>query len=590
MDQLAPDVGPPVELRVLTGPNLYFARPAVKLTLDASGVLGAEPADVVGWQRALRVRNPTVGLPDSPARANAAADLAAAVVRRAAGTIATRVAAVARPGDDHTVVAAFPFRHRGTAELFGEAVARAFASITQYGIDPVVALGEIPAALAGHDPGETVRPLRPNIPVIAVTGTNGKTTTTRLIAHLIKAGGRVPGWSSTDGIVIDGEVVETGDWSGPGGAGRVLADPRVQVAVTEAARGGILLRGVGTAVNDVSVVTNISPDHLGLLGVHTVEQLAEVKSVVARITKPTGWTVLNADDPLVRAMRSVSRARPWLYSPDPGNPFLDVALEAGGRAITVVDGGIVILGRGLDPTVLMDVADVPLTLAGASTVNVSNVLAATAAAVAVGVPLDAIRAGLASFTSGAEHNAGRLNVYRLGSTAVLLDLAHNEASLASLLEVAGALRLPGGELAVVLGTAGDRTDEAIHAMGAMAAQASDRLVVARRIKYQRGREPGEMEQIWRAGAAEAGVVLVDESVNELDGLTHLLDEAAPPLPNDSAVAVCALEQREEMVAEIIRRGGAEMPAAEIAERVAGDRPRGHLRPAPADDLGDHLLP
>ena len=563
----AQDPAQPVELRVLTGPNLYFPRPAVKLTLAAEGVLSADPAAVVAWRRALRVRNPTVGLPHSPARALAAAELAAAVVRRAAGTLRTRVAAVARPGDDDTVVVAFPFRHRGTAKLFALAAARAFAEITEAGMDPVVALGEVPAALAGHDPGETVRPLRPSIPVVAVTGTNGKTTTTRLIAHLVKAGGRTPGWSSTDGIFIDGEEVETGDWSGPGGAARVLADPRVQVAVTETARGGILLRGVGTAVNDVSVVTNISPDHLGLLGVHTVEQLAEVKSVVARITKPSGWTVLNADDPLVRGMRSVSRARPWLYSPDPDNPYLDEALEAGGRAITVVDGRIVILGRGHDPTVVIDVVDVPLTLAGVSTVNVSNVLAATAAAIAIGVPLGAVRSGLATFTSGAEHNAGRLNVYRLCTVAVLLDLAHNEASLASLLEVAGALTLPGGELAVVLGTAGDRTDEAIHAMGAMAAQIADRLVVAHRIKYQRGREPGEMEEIWRAGAAEAGVVLVEESPDELSGLIHLLDQASPPLPAGSAVAVCALEQRAEMAGEIARRGGAEMTTDEVAQRV-----------------------
>jgi cyanophycin synthetase len=465
------------------------------------------------------------------------------------------------------VIVAYPFRHRGTAELFGLEAAKAFAAITTAGVDPLAALAEIPKALAGHDPGETVRPMRPAIPVVAVTGTNGKTTTTRLIAHLVKAGGRTPGWSSTDGIVINGEVVETGDWSGPGGAARVLEDPRVQVAVTETARGGILLRGVGTAVNDVSVVTNISPDHLGLLGVHTVEQLAEVKSVVARITKPSGWTVLNADDPLVRDMRLVSRARPWFYSPDPDNPHLDEALEAGGRAITVVDGRIVVLGRGLDPTVVMDVADVPLTLAGASRVNVANVLAATAAALAVGISLDAVRAGLATFTGGAAQNAGRLNVYRIDSVAVLLDLAHNEASLASLLEVADALRLPGGELAVVLGTAGDRTDEAIHAMGAMAARAADRLVVAHRIRYQRGREPGEMERIWRAGAAEAGVVQVDESPDELSGLVHLLDEASPPLPPGSAVAVCALEQREEMAADIAARGGSEMTPAEVSERV-----------------------
>ncbi|MEP6561153.1 MAG: cyanophycin synthetase, partial [Nakamurella sp.] len=157
---------------------------------------------------------------------------------------------------------------------------------------------------------------------------------------------------------------------------------------------------------------------------------------------------------------------------------------------------------------------------------------------------------------------------RLGSVAVLLDLAHNEASLASLLEVASALTLPGGELAVVLGTAGDRTDDAIHAMGAMAALAADRLVVAHRTKYQRGREPGEMERLWRAGAAEAGVVSVDESADEVSGLIHLLDQAAPALPAGSAVAVCALEQRAEMVAEIARRGGGEMTPAEVAQRVA----------------------
>lgn len=560
------DPDAPRELRVLTGPNLYFPRPAVKLTLDASGVLAADPAQVVAWQRALRVREPTVGLPHSPARSVAAAELAAAVVRRAAGRLRTRVAAVGRPGDDDTVVVAYPFRHRTTAELFGDAVAQAFQAITQRGAEPGAALDVVPQRLAGHDPGETIVPLRPSIPVIAVTGTNGKTTTTRLIAHLVKTGGRTPGWSSTDGIFIDGVEVETGDWSGPGGAGRVLADPSVQVAVTETARGGILLRGVGTAANDVSVVTNISADHLGLLGVHTLEQLAEVKSVIVRITKPGGWAVLNADDPLVRAMRSVTRAKPWFYSPDPGNPYLDDALDAGGRAITVLDGKIVILGRGHDPTEVIGLADVPLTLAGASTVNTANALAATAAGIAIGVPLDAVRQGLRTFTTGAEHNAGRLNLYRLADVAIVLDLAHNEASLESLLAVADALRVPGGELAVVLGTAGDRPDEAIHAMGAMAARAADRILVAGRTKYGRGRSDGEMEAIWRAGAAEAGVLEVAVSPTELSGLVAMLD-ADPRLPDGSCVAVCALEQRREMVDEIVRRGGAEMTPAEVAGRV-----------------------
>ncbi|WP_354527639.1 Mur ligase family protein [Nakamurella sp. UYEF19] len=593
----------PLELRVLTGPNLYFSRPTVKLTLDASGVMDADPATVVGWQRALRVRHsagsnaghqpaqppaghqpaphaqhaphagavprtPTVGMADSPARADAAAALAAAIVRRGGGAIGTRIPAVARVGDDRTVVVAFPFRRRGIAERFGDAISVAFEGITRGGVDPQQAISEVGLAMVGADPGETVRPLRPAVPVIAVTGTNGKTTTTRLISHLMQADGRTPGWSSTDGIVIDGVEVESGDWSGPGGAARVLSDPRVDVAVTETARGGILLRGVGTAANDVSVVTNISADHLGLLGVHTIEQLAEVKSVVARITKASGWTVLNADDPLVRQMRSVSRARPWFYSPDPDNPYLDEALEAGGKAITVIDGDIVVLSRGLDPTTVLPVQDVPLTLAGTSRVNVSNTLAATAAALGVGATLEAVRCGLRSFTAGADHNAGRLNVYLLDSLAVVLDLAHNEASLESLLEVTAALRLPGGRFAVVVGTAGDRTDEAIHAMGEMAAAATDEMIIAGRHKYLRGREPGTMEELWRSGAAEAGVLNVVDTPDELSALIQLLDAA---LPDGSAIAVCALEQRAEMATEILRRGGSEASADQIAERVAAQR-------------------
>ncbi|NNG35418.1 Mur ligase family protein [Nakamurella aerolata] len=563
---MAADPSPAFEVRLLTGANLYFPRPAVKLTLDAGAALGADAGTVLGWQQQLRVYGGSVGLPHSAARAKGIADLAAALVRRAAASgLRSRLAAVGHVGDDDTVVVAFPVRHADIGRAFGEAVAEAFIAITSGAVSVRAALAALTERLAGVEPGEPVRPLRPQLPVVAVTGTNGKTTTTRLIAHLVKAGGRTPGWSSTDGIVIDGEQVEDGDWSGPGGAARVLADPAVQVAVTETARGGILLRGLGTAGNDVSVVTNISADHLGLLGIHTLEQLAQVKSVVVQVTKPTGWTVLNADDPLVLGMRRFTRARPWFYSLDPENPHLAEALTAGGRAITVVDGEIVVLHRGYDPVRILPVTEVPLTLAGTSRANVANVLAATAAAIALGVRRADLRAGLRSFAADAAHNSGRLNSYTVGDTVVVLDLAHNEASLQSLLEVAAALRLPGGELAVVASTAGDRTDEAIHAMGAMAAEAADRLVVAGKHKYLREREPGEMEQLWAAGAAEAGVSAVDAVASEVAGVQQLLDAGLPP---GSAIAVCSLEDREETVAEILRRGGGELSPAGVAARVA----------------------
>ncbi len=560
----------PLELRRLTGPNLYFPRPAIKLTLDATDALAADATSMLAWQRALALRAPhLVGLPGSELRLQAAAALAAAVVRRLSRSIGRRVPVVGRPGDDDAIVVAFPYRHPELAAALGQAAADTFAAVTR-GADPTGAVARATQALAEVDPGPVQRPVRAKIPVIAVTGTNGKTTTTRLISHLVSACGRVPGWSSTDGILIDGEVVERGDWSGPGGAARVLSEPRVQVAVTETARGGILLRGIGVAANDVSVVTNISADHLGSLGVHTVEQLAEVKSVVVRITKPTGWAVLNADDDLVYRMHSVTRARIWAYSTDPGNARLTTVVQNGGRAITVRDGDVVVLERGFDPVPVLPVRSIPLTLGGASMVNVSNVLAATAAGLGLGLPLAGVRAGLISFAGNSTLNAGRLNCYLVGtsiedSTVVILDLAHNEASLTSLLDVGANLRRPGGQLAVIATTAGDRADDAVHDMGALAAGAADLLVVADKEHYLRGRVSGEMVDLWRSGATEAGVLDVLSFANELPALRYLLDLDLPP---ESVIAATTLEQRLDCVAEIEARGGRELSPAEMTERLA----------------------
>ena len=186
--------------------------------------------------------------------------------------------------------------------------------------------------------------------MVAVTGTNGKTTTSRMIAHIARTSGLVVGWSNTDGIYRDGVLVEAGDYSGPSGAARALGLEGVQFAVTETARGGILLKGIGITRNDVSVVTNVTADHLGLQGIDTVDQLAEVKSVVPRITRKDGWAVLNGDDPRVLAMQAIITAQPWIFSRDPDSPAVrEVLGHGGGRATTVIDGWITVLAPGSRP-------------------------------------------------------------------------------------------------------------------------------------------------------------------------------------------------------------------------------------------------
>ena len=285
------------------------------------------------------------------------------LVRRVAAESGTtrlgvRVRTTSQPG---RIVVAYPWRDRNRARALGEAVASVIDGLGSTEVSTLVEEAARRVASTERGPGPTT--IRPSVPVVAVTGTNGKTTTSRMIAHIAREAGHLVGWSNTDGIYVDGVQVESGDYSGPSGAGRVLAHREVDFAVTETARGGILLKGIGLVSNDVSVVTNVTADHLGHQGIDTVDQLAEVKGVVPRITKKSGWAVLNADDPRVFAMRLTTPARPWVFSRDPDSPALREVLGAHGRATTVIDGWITVLEeRRADP--LVEVIDVPMTLSG----------------------------------------------------------------------------------------------------------------------------------------------------------------------------------------------------------------------------------
>jgi cyanophycin synthetase len=528
-----------VELRVLEGPNLYFPRAAVKLTLDLTRLVDAP--DDVARRFAARVglRQVRPGAPGGGLRQRFAARAVARLVRqvaREAGT--TRLGVRTRPsGDVHQLVVAYPWRHRGRAEALARAVADVLDALPSPDLDELV--GRAAAAVRDAEPGPRPTTLRPRVPVVAVTGTNGKTTTSRMIAHIALGHGMHVGWSSTDGIYVDGELVESGDYSGPSGAGRVLERPEVQLAVTETARGGILLKGIGVAYNDVSVFTNVSADHLGLQGIETVDQLAEVKAVVSRITRPGGWAVLNGDDPRVYAVRGSLQARPWVFSRDPDSPAVRETLSAGGRATTVIDGWLCVLTAGSDPDPLLEVADIPMTLAGLSRFNVENALAAASAALGVGLPRNAVVEGLRSFRPDAEHNPGRMNFFSRGELSVVVDLAHNEAGLEALLEIMNGVRRPGARLLLALGAVGDRQDEVLASLAETGARDADVMVIAHKAAYLRGRTVGELDELFRAAAARVGVVDVPSYPTEVEALEALVSRAEP----GDVVAVMTHEDR-----------------------------------------------
>ncbi len=546
-----------VELRVLEGPNLYFPRATIKLTLDIAGLSSTSEERAVRFATRIGLRNARPGAPETGFRQRFALRAVGRLVRAIAQESGTsRLAVRVRPtSDPHQIVVAFPWRNRERAQVMGRAVAEALDAVQEGAPSSTAEIEEAVShaaeRVAASERGEAPRTLVPKVPVVAVTGTNGKTTTSRMIAHIARTSGTLVGWSNTDGIYIDGEMVEAGDYSGPSGAGRVLAHRQVELAVTETARGGILLKGIGLTRNDVSVVTNVSADHLGLHGIDTVDQLAEVKAVVPRITRKGGWAVLNADDPRVLAMRGVIKAQPWVFSRDPDAPGIRETLNDGGRATTIIDGWVCVLTASSDPDPLVELVDVPMTLAGLSRFNVENTLAAASAALAIGIPRDRVVEGLRSFTPDAEHNPGRMNFFTMGEVSVVIDLAHNEAGLEALLEIMNGVRRPGARLLLGLGVVGDRSEELIEAVAEIAARGSDVVAIGHKEHYLRGRTVEELDELMLTGAARVGVTGIPSYPTELASLSALVGQA---LPGDVVALMCHAE-RQEVYDWIAEQGG-----------------------------------
>jgi cyanophycin synthetase len=395
-------------------------------------------------------------------------------------------------------------------------------------------------------PGENAR-----IPVLAVTGTNGKTTTVRCIAHIMKGLGHTVGVTCTDGIYVDGHRIDTGDCSGPKSARTVLSHPLVDAAVLETARGGILREGLGFDQCDVAVVTNIADgDHLGMAGIDTAEQLADVKATIVRAVAPTGAAVLNATDPLCVAMANHCPGGVVYFARQLSHPVLAAHRREGGKFASMCDGWLVI-GQGEQLVRLIPVDAVPLTHGGRVGFEVDNVLAAAAACWSVGVPKEIISSRLGTFRGDVGTVPGRFNVITHGRSTIILDYGHNASALLALVDAISAL--PHQSRSIVYTPAGDRRDIDIFEQAAIIGNEFDRVYIYED-KCMRGRVDGEVIRLMRQGlGATRRVRQVVEARGEFNAIQTALDGLRA-----GDLLLCQVDQVEEAL-EFVQRSLASRP-------------------------------
>lgn len=339
-------------------------------------------------------------------------------------------------------------------------------------------------------PGSTSR-----IPIVAISGTNGKTTTTRLIAHMAKMKGYRVGYTTSDGVYIQNRLLMTGDCTGPASTEFVLKDPTVNFAVLECARGGLLRAGLGFKNCDIGIVTNVAADHLGLKGIHTIEQLAKVKGVIPETVLPDGTAILNADDDLVYAMRKNVECNVALFSLDENNPRIRAMQKRGGIS-AIYENGYITLCRGEWKMRIIKAVNVPLTFGGKATFMIQNVLPAVITAYLKGFTLEDMRAALETFIPSASQTPGRLNLFKFKNFQILVDYAHNPAGMRALKQFVDNLNAS-VKVGIIAGI-GDRRVEDNNEMGGIAAEMFDEVII-RQDKRLRGKTEEELIKMLNDG-------------------------------------------------------------------------------------------
>jgi len=561
-----------VEIRLLEGPNVYRLEPVVKLEVAVGRRRTWYGQRSPGRHALVRLGAPV------PARAwPLPVDALVAWVRRlrvdhGEGRGGVEVHRSSDPG--HWIVA-FPWTGAERAHTIAEAaialadrdVSPARRAHLTGAQERLVARWSDRINEARATPPAWVRDVDRKIPVVSITGTNGKSTVTRLITHILKVAGKRVGTTTSDGVLVDERLVDPGDWTGPGGAWQILERSDLDVGVLETARGGLVLRGMGYESNDASVVTNVTSDHLDLQGIHTLPELAEVKSTVARATREGGWAVLNADDPLVASIARRVRSRVAMFSiGDGGAAAVRRTVAGGGRGYVLRDGWLIELdGSAKDGPAehrIVEVGRVPITLGGLARHNVANALAAAGAARGLGVTLAQLRDGLTDFQPSSERSPGRLNLFRLGARIVIVDFAHNEAGVSAVLDVAegiaGGAAGRASPITAIIGTAGDRPDDTLRGIGKIAGKRAQRVAIKETTKYLRGRSRESVVGEILAGVTSSGRATSDVPVYESETaalraeLARSEGSSRPDAPR--VIVLMCHEEREEVFALLAELG------------------------------------
>ena len=368
-----------------------------------------------------------------------------------------------------------------------------------------------------YPPGKPSR-----IPIIAVTGTNGKTTTTRLLAHIVKNNGFKVGFTTSDGIYVQNHMMEKGDTTGPVSAEYILKDPTVEFAVLETARGGILRSGLGFSRCDIGIITNIQEDHLGLSDIHTLEDLARVKSTVVKSIKKDGWAILNAEDVQCLKIANELSCNVAYFSMDENNPKVK-QFSKEGKIVAVYENGFITIKKGEWKMRVERATHVPLTMGGKAKFMIANVLAATLAGYLQGFKTDDISLSLQTFIPSAAQTPGRMNIFEFKKFKVLIDFAHNPAGYRGVEEYLSSVEAT-KKIGIIAGV-GDRRDEDIKECATIAARMFDHIII-RQEKYLRGRTEEEIIGLIMEGIADSGRDVTHEIISkEVEAIKHAITNA-----------------------------------------------------------------